>query len=306
MLSSVIQPAFGMRPLSILSIQSHVAFGHVGNAAATFPLQRLGFDVWPVHTVMFSNHTGYDDFSGPVIDADSVRAVIDGMARRGVLAQCDAVLSGYLGSAAIGTVVRDAVRMVRRTNPAAVYVCDPVIGDSGEGVYVGDGIPALLAAEILPEADFALPNQFELELLAGLAPDSLAGEPVAATVAAARKLLTQTPRLQAVLVTSVNHRNALSGSMEMLAVDRAAAWRVVTPRLSFVDPLSGAGDAVSALFAGLWLRRRGDLPGVLGDVASVIHAVLERTVALGRRELALIAAQDAIVDPPHRFVAMPL
>ncbi|MEK9661028.1 MAG: pyridoxal kinase, partial [Alphaproteobacteria bacterium] len=269
--------------MSILSIQSHVAFGHVGNAAATFPLQRLGFDVWPVHTVMFSNHTGYEDFAGPVIDADAVRAVIDGMARRGVFSTCEAVLSGYLGSAAIGAVVRDAVRLVRATNPDMLYVCDPVIGDSGEGVYVADGIIEMLASDILPEADFALPNQFELEHLTGLANDSLAVRPLAVTVAAARGLFVKAPRLRAVIVTSVRHCDSESGDVEMIAVDRNAAWRVTTPRLAFVDPLSGAGDAVSALFAGLWLRRQGDssaadgdkLRDVLGDVASAVHAVLE-------------------------------
>lgn len=292
--------------MPILSIQSHVAFGHVGNAAATFPLQRLGFDVWPVHTVMFSNHTGYEDFAGPVIDADAVRAVIDGMARRGVLADCDAVLSGYLGSAAIGAVVRDAVRLVRAANPAALYVCDPVIGDTGEGIYVADGIADMLRSEILPEADFALPNQFELELLTGRAPDSLAGEPVAATVAAARELLSGAARLHAVVVTSARHRETAADTIEMIAVDRNGAWIVATPRLPFVDPLSGAGDAVSALFAGFWLHRGGDLPVVLGAVASAIHAVLTRTVTLGRRELALVAAQDALVDPPQLFAAMPV
>lgn len=289
--------------MSILSIQSHVAFGHVGNAAATFPLQRLGFDVWPVHTVMFSNHTGYEDFAGPVIDAAEVRAVIDGMARRGVFARCEAVLSGYLGSAEIGAVVRDTVRRVRAANPPALYVCDPVIGDTGEGVYVAADIPDLLRREILPEADLALPNQFELELLTGHAPDALATEPATAIVAAARALIAMAPRLRAVVVTSVRHRETAADSIEMFAVGRDDAWRVTTPRLPFVDPLSGAGDAVSALFAGHWLRTRGDLPVSLGAVASAVHAVLERTVALRRRELALVAAQDALIDPPRRFIA---
>ena len=289
--------------MSILSIQSHVAFGHVGNAAATFPLQRLGFDVWPVHTVMFSNHTGYEDFAGPVIDAAQVRAVIDGMARRGALAACEAVLSGYLGSAAIGAVVRDTVQRVRAGNPAALYVCDPVIGDSDEGVYVAADIPELLRREILPEADVALPNQFELEVLTGHTPGTLAREPAAATVAAARALIAAAPRLRAVVVTSARHRDTAADTIEMFAVDRTDGWRVATPRLPFVDPLSGAGDAVSALFAGHWLRTRGALPVSLGAVASAVHVVLERTVALRRRELALVAAQDALVDPPRRFAA---
>lgn len=289
--------------MSILSIQSHVAFGHVGNAAATFPLQRLGFDVWPVHTVMFSNHTGYEDFAGPVIHAGEVRAVINGMARRGVLGACDAVLSGYLGSAAIGTVVRDAVRLVRSVKPDALYVCDPVIGDTGDGVYVADDIPAMLRYEILPEADIALPNQFELEKLTGCTADSLGAEPASATVDAARTLLVAAPRLRAVVVTSVRHRDTGDDDIEMFAVTGSEAWRVVTPRLPFVHPLSGAGDAVSALFAGHYLRSGGDVQKTLGDVTSAVFAVLETTVARHQRELALVAAQDALLDPPRRFVA---
>lgn len=292
--------------MPILSIQSHVAFGHVGNAAATFPLQRLGFDVWPVHTVMFSNHTGYDDFAGPVIAAADVRAVIDGMARRGVLADCEAVLSGYLGSAAIGAVVRDTVRRVRAVNPAALYACDPVIGDTGEGIYVAADIPAMLREEILPEADLALPNQFELEVLTGHAAGELAAAPAAVSVAAARSLLADLPRLSAIVITSARHRDSEPGSIAMLAVGPTDAWQVATPVLPFVDPLSGAGDAVSALFAGYWLRTRGDLPATLSAVASAVHAVLERTVALGRRELALVAAQDVLVAPPRRFAATPV
>jgi pyridoxine kinase len=292
--------------MSILSIQSHVAFGHVGNAAATFPLQRLGFDVWPVHTVMFSNHTGYADFAGPVVDAVDIQAVIDGLERRGAFAACAAVLSGYLGSASIGDVVRDTVRRVRAANPAALYVCDPVIGDTGTGIYVAAGIPELLRRDILPEADLALPNQFELELLTGHAPGTLAAASAADTVAAARALMRAAPRLQAVIVTSAHHCDTPADSIEMIAVGRSDAWHVVTPMLSFTDPLSGAGDAVSALFAGHWLLTQGDLPTVLGTVASAIHALLERTVALQRRELALVAAQDAMIAPPRRFAAVPI
>jgi pyridoxine kinase len=211
-------------------------------------------------------------------------------------------LSGYLGSAAIGAVVRDTVRRVRAGNPAALYVCDPVIGDAEEGVYVAAGIPDLLRREILPEADIALPNQFELELLTGHTPGALAGEPPSAIVAAARALMAAAPRLRVVLVTSVQHRDTVPDEIEMFAVSGDAAWRVATPRLSFVHPLSGAGDAVSALFAGHYLRSHGDIPAALGDVASAVFAVLETTVALRRRELALVAAQDALLDPPRRFV----
>ncbi|MFC7543031.1 pyridoxal kinase [Siccirubricoccus deserti] len=122
--------------MNILSIQSWVAYGHVGNASAVFPLQRLGAEVWAVNTVQFSNHPGHGGFRGQVFSGGLVRDCVQGIAERGVLPQCDAVLSGYIGEAGIGGAVVDAVRQVKSANPRALYCCDPVIGDAGR-IYVG-------------------------------------------------------------------------------------------------------------------------------------------------------------------------
>jgi pyridoxine kinase len=105
--------------MNLLSIQSHVAYGHVGNAAAVFPLQRMGVEVWPVHTVQFSNHTGYGAWQGQVFDAAMIRQVVAGIGERGVLGECDGVLSGYMGGADIGTAILDAVATVKDANPVA-------------------------------------------------------------------------------------------------------------------------------------------------------------------------------------------
>src|ERR1700682_4892371 len=101
------------RPMNILAIQSHVAYGHVGNAAATFPLQRLGVEVWPIHTVQFSNHTGYGAWRGEVFGASLIHELLQGIEERGVLSTCDGVLSGYMGSAEIGAAILDAVDRVK-------------------------------------------------------------------------------------------------------------------------------------------------------------------------------------------------
>jgi len=153
--------------VSVLSIQSHVAYGHVGNSSAVFPLQRLGIEVWPVHTVQFSNHTGYGAWTGRVFDGQAVEEVVQGIADRGVLGRCDAVLSGYLGSADIGHAVVGTVGRVRSENPDAVYCCDPVIGDVGRGVFVRPGIEELMREVAVPAADVVTPNHFELDLLSG-------------------------------------------------------------------------------------------------------------------------------------------
>src|SRR5215213_531329 len=159
--------------MNILSIQSHVAYGHVGNSSAVFPMQRLGVDVWPIHTVQFSNHTGYGAWKGRVFDGPMIEELVEGIAERGVLPRCDGVLSGYMGSADIGNAVLSTVAKVRAANPRALYCCDPVIGDVGRGVFVRAGIPEFMREQAVP-ADNITPNQFELDFLAGSTTESLA------------------------------------------------------------------------------------------------------------------------------------
>jgi pyridoxine kinase len=161
--------------VNILSIQSWVSYGHVGNASAVFPLQRLGAEVWAINTVQFSNHTGYGDWKGEVYSGQSVRDLVDGIAARNAFKRCNAVLTGYVGGADIGEAILHAVASVRRANPRALYCCDPVIGDADTGVYVQPGIEAFLRTQALPIADIATPNQFEIERLTGLDCSTLHG-----------------------------------------------------------------------------------------------------------------------------------
>jgi pyridoxine kinase len=279
--------------MNVLSIQSHVAYGHVGNSAAAFPLQRLGFEVWRINTVQFSNHTGYGHWTGQVFDASHVRDLVDGIEARGALKACNAVLSGYLGDAALGEVILDAVARVREANPEALYLCDPVMGDFDTGLYVRDGIPEFLRAKAVPAADVITPNVFELETLTGTKVTSIAD-----AVEAARGLLALGPKI--VLVTSLVHRETAPGMIEMLLVTAEAKWRVATPFLAF-DPLpNGAGDTVAALFLAHLLN--GLAPSeAMGKAAASIFAVMEATRQAGTRELRLIAAQDQLVEPDRKF-----
>ncbi|HVK34441.1 MAG TPA: pyridoxal kinase, partial [Microlunatus sp.] len=152
---------------TILSIQSSVAYGHVGNSAATFPLMRMGVEVYPVLTVHFSNHTGYGEWRGPLLAAADVADVITGIDERGALERVDAVLSGYQGGEDVGAVILDAVALVKSRNPAAVYCCDPVMGDVGRGMFVRPGIPEFMRDRVVPAADVITPNHFELDFLSG-------------------------------------------------------------------------------------------------------------------------------------------
>ncbi len=285
--------------MAILSIQSSVAYGHVGNAVAVFALQRLGFEVWPVNTVAYSNHPGYGNWRGRVADTSEVAALIEGIAGRGALAGCQAVLGGYLGAAETGPVVLDAAAAVKAANGDALYCCDPVIGDAAEGVYVADGVAEFIKSEAVGRADILLPNAFELEYLTGRAADTAEH-----ALAAARVLLERGPRL--VVATSLvsgagNTENA--ETVETLAVSPSEAWLVAVPRLS--SSAKGTGDLFTALFLGHYLqsRRPGD---ALGAAASAVFAVLAETKKAGRRELALVAAQDELVRPRRRFEALRL
>jgi pyridoxine kinase len=276
--------------VAILSIQSAVAYGHVGNSVAVFPLQRLGHEIWPVDTVQFSNHTGYGAWRGRAWDAATIAEVIGGIGDRGAWASCEAVLSGYLGEVGLGEVVLTAAAAAKAANPAALYCCDPVIGDDHTGVFVKPGIAEFFRDRAIPAADILTPNRFELALLAER---HIAD--VDDALAAAAALRRRGPRL--VLVTSLAGDG---GEIAMLAAANDGAFLVSTPRVPILA--DGAGDLTAALFLGFFLRSR-DAEQALGKTASAVHAVIDATARSGEPELQIVAAQDAIVSPPQRFIA---
>jgi pyridoxine kinase len=273
---------------SVLSVQSRVAYGHVGNAASIFPLQRLGIEAWALDTVAFSNHTGHGQWRGAAVAAAQIAELFEGIAALGVLPQIDAVLSGYLGDAATGPVLLDIVARVRAANPRALFCCDPVIGDVDTGSYVTPGIAAFFRDRALALADIVTPNLFELECLTGLRIASLAG-----AADAAAKLRARGPAI--VLLTSL----ALEpGHVTMVARGPDGAWAVETPHIPVI--LNGCGDVTAALFLARLLLGE-SLPEALAKTAASIFAVIETTARLGRYELALVAAQDELAAPSRRF-----
>jgi len=278
--------------MNILSIQSQVAWGHVGNAAAVFPLQRLGAEVWAVPTVLFSNHPGHGGFRGQPVAPALIRDLVAGLAERGALPGCDAVLAGYLGSLETGAAVLEAVALAKAANPAAWFCLDPVIGDAGR-VYVRAGIPEYLRDQALPLADLATPNQFELEWLTGQAVATLAE-----AKAALARLQAMGPRC--VLATSLALADTPPDSLDLLAAEAGACWRLRVPRMP--QHFSGAGDTIAALF--LFHRLAlGDARLALEAAASSVHGLLRRTAEAGATELLTVAAQQEFVAPSRRFSA---
>lgn len=279
--------------MNILSIQSWVAFGHVGNASAMFPMQRLGHEVWAVNTVQFSNHTGYGAWRGQVFPGDAVRDVVAGIEERGVLPACNGVLSGYMGSADIGEAIIEAVEKVRAANPRALYCCDPVIGDVGRGVFVRPGIPEFMRERAVPAADVVTPNQFEIEYLTGI---EIANRDDARRAIAA--LHAMGPRI--ILVTSVKTDDTPEDAVDLLASDGAQLFRVRTPLLPL--SINGAGDAIASLFFVHLLSTR-DTGAALARAASSVYGLLKRTAEAGSREIMTVAAQDEFVTPTTVFEA---
>ena len=277
--------------MNVLSIQSHVVYGHVGNASAVFALQRLGLEVWPVHTVQFSNHTGYGAWTGRVFDGPSVDELVQGIADRGMLGSCDAVLSGYLGSADVGYAVVAAVARVKAANPGAVYCCDPVIGDVGRGVFVRPGVAELLRERAVPAADVVTPNHFELDVLAGTQTRSLGSVKDAVSAVQATG-----PRT--VLTTSVVTDDTPDDAVDLLVSQDGRHHRVRPPRLGL--SVNGAGDAVAALFLARWLEARDPAPA-LAHAAAAVFGLLAHTERAGSREILLVAAQDELVAPSRTF-----
>lgn len=277
--------------MKVLSIQSSVSYGHVGNSAAVFPLQRIGVEVLPVSTVLFSNHTGYGAWRGPLISPDDVRDVITGIQERGVLGQIDAVLSGYQGGEGIGEVILDAVARVKAANPNAIYACDPVMGNAKSGCFVAPAIPVLLRDRVVPQADIITPNQFELGFLTGTSPDSLESTLASADLARATGPST-------VLVTSVERPDRPEGTIEMLAVTPDGAWIVQTPLLPF--KANGSGDVTAALFTAHY-GRTGDAADALARTTSSVFDLLELTHTSGERELQLVEAQEFYAHPRLQF-----
>jgi len=277
--------------MRILSIQSSVSYGHVGNSAAVFPLQRIGHEVMPVYTVVFSNHTGYGAWKGPMLTGENVRDIVAGIDERGGLDDVELVLSGYQGGNDIGDAILDAVALVKQRNPGAIYACDPVLGSAASGCFVAPEVQSLIRDRVVPKADLITPNQFELGFITGTDPHTL--EETLASVDLVRAIGPST-----VLVTSVLRPDRPAGTIEMLAVTEDGAWSVQTPHLDF--KANGSGDVTAALFSS-HLRGSGDPADALGRTAASVFELLENTLASGERELQLIESQSAYVEPKHSF-----
>lgn len=282
----------------LLAIQSHVVFGHAGNGAAVFPMQRVGVNVWPLNTVQFSNHTQYGQWAGEVLAPAQIPALVEGIATIGELGNCDAVLSGYLGSAAQGRAILEVVRKVKAANPNALYLCDPVMGHPEKGCIVPAEVSDFLLDEAVAVADLVCPNQLELNTFCGRLAQSLED-----CVGMARALLARGPK--AVVVKHLAYPGKAAEDFEMLLVTAEGSWHLRRPLLAFPRQPVGVGDLTSGLFLARLLL--GDSKVAAFEfAAAAVHEVLLETQACASYELELVRAQDRIVHPRLRFEAQRL
>ncbi|ELY3545696.1 pyridoxal kinase PdxY [Cronobacter turicensis] len=284
---------------NILAIQSHVVFGHAGNSAAEFPMRRLGANVWPLNTVQFSNHTQYGQWTGAVMPPSHLTEIVQGIAAIGQLSRCDAVLSGYLGSAEQGEHILEIVRQVKTANPQAKYFCDPVMGHPEKGCIVAPGVAEFHARFALPASDIIAPNLLELEMLSGHAVAS-----VDESVATARELIARGPQI--VLVKHLARAGYHQDRFEMLLVTSDEAWHISRPLVDFGarQPV-GVGDVTSGLLL-VKLLQGATLREALEHVTAAVYDIMVTTKRMEEYELQVVAAQDGIAQPEHYFTAVKL
>ena len=281
--------------MKILSIQSHVVYGHVGNRAAVFPLERMGIEVWPLNTVQLSSHTGYGQSKGMIFPRSHIAELWDGLEAIGCASSCDAVLSGYLGSPEIGGAILEILAAIRKKNPSVLYCCDPVMGDYERGLYVKPEIPVFFRNEALRLSSIIKPNQFEAELLSGITIDS-----VDAARLACSALHSMGPGM--ILLTSLDAIPGPGDRISTVLSMRGEAYVVRTPRFAFPVPPHGAGDMASALFLGYYLKSR-DPVAAFEKTANAVHRVFEATFSAQSRELCILEAQDVFAGEESMFRA---
>jgi pyridoxine kinase len=282
--------------MAVLSIQSHVVYGYAGNTAAVFPLQRLGREVWAINTVEFSNHTGYGSWRGKILGAELAGELVKGLEERGVLNQCQAVLSGYLGDREVGLAVINAVKKVRKESLNSLYCCDPVMGDIGRGFYVKPDIPDMFKKELTPLADIITPNQFELETLTGISIVNIEDALNAINI-----LHEMGPSI--VLLTSFKEKER---ELSMIASDKTQVYKITTPELPLGDGVAGTGDMTAAVFLSRYLETK-NLTKALEMCTASVFSILEASYKAfsqteqTRMELKIIEAQEYFTSPVHCF-----
>ena len=291
----------------------------MGNKAATFPLQLLGFDVDVINSVHFSNHTGYPNgFKGEIMNGEQLSTILDGLEQNNLLSNIKHLLTGYIGSVTFLRSVLNVLQTLKRYNPTIRYVCDPVMGDDGK-LYVPHDLVSIYRSDVIPLANVVTPNQFEIELLTRIDIQTIDD-----AIRACQALHRLGPDL--VVITSLTLNNHDNGDIDtcqeekkeiitILASQRVkhksanntefVLWTIDTPKVP--GRFTGTGDVTAALFLA-WTAKTNDLKVTLEKVASTMYSLISSTAktsdgTIVSRELKLIKCKNVIENPKLLFHA---
>ena len=263
--------------MAILSIQSHVVYGYVGNKAAVYPLQSMGYDVWPVNTVQFSSHTGYKEWQGEVFSREHIKKVIQGIENIGAIAECKAILSGYMGSKDTCLEVVETVQRFKAQNSKIIYLCDPVIGNIN--CYVKPEVLEFFKTSL--HADIITPNQFEAEILSGISIKNILD--LKAVAAYFHNL-----GINVVVITGIKNLTEVANDLSTFVSDKINQHIIFTKEYDFKIPLNGTGDLFSSVFLGSYLVNN-DAIEATKNALYYMDRVVKNTLNLGARELQVIS-----------------
>lgn len=293
--------------MRVLSIQSHVVSGYVGNKAAVFPLQLLGFDVDVINSVQFSNHTGYPNkWEGDVLNGSQLDALLNGLERNDLLRNTEHLLTGYIGSESFLRAILRVLRTLKKYNSNIRYVCDPVFGDDGK-LYVPAELVDIYRAEVIPLANVITPNQFEVEQLTGIKIRSM--EDAMLAVHAIHDIGPEIVIITSMIFEGKHDEISILASHKMSSKEGPVShsvWCIESPILE--GKYTGTGDVTSALLLAWSAKNSNDLGSVLEKTVSTMYILIETTMkqsdgSVAGKELKLIQSKSVIENPPQLFKA---
>jgi len=263
--------------MGILSIQSHVVYGYVGNKAATYPLQSMGYDVWPVNTVQFSSHTGYENWQGDVFSRDHIKKIIQAIENLGAINQCQAILSGYMGSKDTCLEVLETVQRFKAKNDKIIYLCDPVMGNSN--CFVKPEVVDFFKTNLM-KADIITPNQFEAEMLSGIAIKTTKD----------LKDIAKHFHDSGILVVVITGVKLNENELFIFVSDGISQHLIPNKEYNFKIAPNGTGDLFSAVFLGTYLANKNALESAK-NAAYFMDIVVNNTFLAQTRELQVISTR---------------
>lgn len=282
---------------NVLSIQSHVVYGFAGNKSATFPMQLLGVDVWALNTVQFSNHTQYGKWTGMVIPQEQIREIVTGLDNIDKLQECDALLSGYLGSAEQVDQILFALEQIKKRNPNALYLCDPVMPNPKKICVVANGVREALIEKAIPVADIMTPNLHELRQLSDFPIETFDDVLKAVNALVAKGV-------KKVLVKHLGSAGKINDpdTFEIIMATPEGVWHLNRPLYQFNFEPVGVGDLIAGTFLANLLNGKSDVEA-FETMNNEVAGVMKTTFELGSYELQTIAARFEILNPTSQYKA---